>query len=116
MELPETITCTKCGEIKPLTSEYFIPNSGYKFGFTRWCKVCSSKHNEICREENSVIETDMNTDLVKELMEKPVSFTLMGLPVRIDEKMSPSQISLYEGEREVVRIENLAIPCGFAVE
>jgi hypothetical protein len=53
MELPETITCTKCGEIKPLTSEYFIPNSGYKFGFTRWCKVCSSKHNEIYREENS---------------------------------------------------------------
>jgi len=63
----------------------------------------------------SVIETDMNTDLVKELMEKPVSFTLMGLPVRIDEKMYPSQISLYEGEREIVRIENLAIPSGFAV-
>jgi hypothetical protein len=33
-------TCKTCGESKPLTSEFFHPQNGYKDGFVPHCKVC----------------------------------------------------------------------------
>lgn len=35
--------CTKCGEVKPLTTEYFCKRKDNKFGWRKDCKVCQSK-------------------------------------------------------------------------
>jgi hypothetical protein len=45
MEIPKDLECTKCHEVKPLTSDYFYPQEGYKYGFTRQCLVCKGKNS-----------------------------------------------------------------------
>ena len=52
--MEETITyhtCSKCGEEKPLTSEYFYKRNT-KFGWNKECKICKSNKNKIYREKN----------------------------------------------------------------
>jgi hypothetical protein len=39
-EVPKEIACTKCGLVKPLTEEFFLAQTGYRYGFTRWCHAC----------------------------------------------------------------------------
>jgi len=34
--------CTKCGEIKPLTTEYFYQRKDTVFGYRKSCKVCDN--------------------------------------------------------------------------
>ena len=45
MEIPKERPCTKCGEVKPLTDEFFYPQVGYKYGLTRWCRDCRTKYS-----------------------------------------------------------------------
>lgn len=33
--------CTKCGEIKPATKEFFPANKQLKSGLNSWCKICN---------------------------------------------------------------------------
>ena len=40
-----TKKCTKCGEIKPATLEYFYRNKRIKGGLVARCKVCTNKDN-----------------------------------------------------------------------
>lgn len=35
--------CTKCGETKPATLEYFYHNKRLKSGLSSWCKICGIK-------------------------------------------------------------------------
>ena len=32
--------CTRCGEKKPATTEYFYEDKQEKSGFEKWCKQC----------------------------------------------------------------------------
>ena len=47
-----TKACTKCGEEKPATSEFFGKVNRNKNGFRSECKVCQSKMQKKYREEN----------------------------------------------------------------
>jgi len=51
MEIPKERKCTKCGETKPLTDEFFYPQKGYKYGLTRWCRDCRNKYSTELNKE-----------------------------------------------------------------
>jgi len=36
----EKLTCTRCGEGKPATSEFFPPHNKKSNGFDSWCRAC----------------------------------------------------------------------------
>ena len=44
--------CTKCGEIKLATTEYFSKKKGYRFGLYSQCKVCEQKYSKQWRQDN----------------------------------------------------------------
>ena len=44
--------CTKCGEIKLATTEYFRKNKSCKFGLYSQCKVCEQKYNKQWCQDN----------------------------------------------------------------
>lgn len=44
--------CTKCGEAKPATAEYFFRHKGHRAGLESRCKVCSSAATTKWRREN----------------------------------------------------------------
>jgi hypothetical protein len=44
-ENPQLKRCTKCGEIKPDTAEYFHRSKHSRNGLKRYCKVCASRAN-----------------------------------------------------------------------
>jgi hypothetical protein len=48
----EMRTCTKCGEEKALTAEYFYRNRSKALGYSVWCKICDGKPSKKYREEN----------------------------------------------------------------
>ena len=48
----ETKQCTKCGEVKPATEEYFYANGQYLRGD---CKACNDKKTKAYREANKEI-------------------------------------------------------------
>jgi hypothetical protein len=46
----ELLSCTRCKQSKPATSEFFPPHNKKKNGFDSWCRACRSAYrNEICR-------------------------------------------------------------------
>lgn len=45
-------TCTKCGEAKPATNEYFRKHKDGKDGLHPWCKDCLSEHAREYRAAN----------------------------------------------------------------
>lgn len=63
------IKCTKCGDSKPLTLEFFPPHNKKKNGFDSWCRKCrASYRNSICRgkfrdsiPDEDLIELKKNT-------------------------------------------------------
>jgi hypothetical protein len=65
--------------------------------------------------EPTVLETVTTEDMTRELLSRPqTNITLMGLPVIIDNERYPKGlVRLMSGDRELMRIEALAIPCGF---
>ena len=44
--------CTKCGEERPATREYFYAERGNRDGMRGACKVCNLEHNKQYRQEN----------------------------------------------------------------
>jgi len=63
MEIPKERECTKCGEVKPLTSEHFYPQPAYKYGLTRWCRACRSKNaTKINKEERDQYRAEWAQD------------------------------------------------------
>jgi len=48
----DTKKCTKCGEEKPATPEYFIRTTRIKSGLISQCKSCNKKYREEYYEEN----------------------------------------------------------------
>ena len=66
-------------------------------------------------EEPTVLKAVTTKDMTRELLSRPqTSITLMGLPVVIDNERYPKGlIRLMSGDKELSRIEALAIPCGF---
>lgn len=44
--------CTKCGESKPATSEYFAPRQNSHDGFRHTCKQCKHEYDRARREAN----------------------------------------------------------------
>ena len=90
-----------------------IANSGLHWRM-RFAQIAALEMNAL--RNVTVLEAEIPEDVAKELCKKPVSYTLLGLPVRIDNSLPPSRISLYLGEKEVNRIEALSIPFGFPLE
>jgi hypothetical protein len=66
-------------------------------------------------EEPTVLKTVTTKDMTRELLSRPqTQVTLMGLPVVIDNERYPKGlIRLMSGDKELSRIEALAIPDGF---
>jgi len=65
--MEETITyhtCSKCGEEKPLTSEYFYSEKRKKNGFRSHCKICSISYTKN-RTEYQKKYRDKNADKLK---------------------------------------------------
>ena len=48
----ETKICTKCGEEKPVTEEYFNKSNKYIDGYTYYCKVCISGYKKQYYQKN----------------------------------------------------------------
>ena len=80
----------------------------------RFAQIAALEMNILQKVTTKVQVCSKNT--FKELLKKPISYTLLDLPVRLDENMPATQISLYEEDRELYRIEALAIPIGFPLE
>lgn len=40
---PDEYKCQSCGEIKPITEEYYQPVKKFKFGFSTYCNECDKK-------------------------------------------------------------------------
>lgn len=47
-----TKICTKCGNEKPATNDYFSKKKGGKYGLHAWCKKCCSDYKKKYSEEN----------------------------------------------------------------
>ena len=45
-------TCSKCGEEKPETNEYFPKHPRGKNGLNACCKVCRAEYTKLYRESN----------------------------------------------------------------
>lgn len=52
-ELLPTKTCTKCGETKPATTEYFSRKKHYRDGLPTWCKDCERNYRAANKEKIS---------------------------------------------------------------
>ena len=50
--MKENKTCSKCGEEKPATQEYFNRNKSRKDGFSVYCKVCKAEQSKQYRQAN----------------------------------------------------------------
>jgi hypothetical protein len=61
------------------------------------------------------IESEVTEEVAKELFSRPqTNITLMGLPVIIDNERYPKGlVRLMSGDRELMRIEALAVPSAF---
>lgn len=46
-----TRKCTKCGEVKELSSDNFHRNKSHKHGLTSACKVCMAEYQRLRREK-----------------------------------------------------------------
>lgn len=71
-DIPATRVCSKCGEGKPLTSEFWYRYRGGKYGFQSYCKVCQSAASTAWRnanrerhDETSKVWRQRNSDKVK---------------------------------------------------
>ena len=49
---PPTKQCTKCGETKPATTEFFSRGNSRKDGLNGWCKICTSEYQREWYESN----------------------------------------------------------------
>lgn len=47
-----TKRCSKCGEVKPRTTEYFAPRKDRKAKFQSWCRTCQKSHRQKRYHEN----------------------------------------------------------------
>jgi len=59
--------CTKCGDIFPLTCEYWYHNKEHKDGFRSDCKVCCNKYledNQVRIKEHEAIYREKNKDKI----------------------------------------------------
>lgn len=43
LSFPDEYKCQSCGEVKPLTEDYFQPVRKFKFGFSTYCNDCDKK-------------------------------------------------------------------------
>lgn len=59
--------CTKCKEVKPLTSEFFPPHNKKLDGLDSWCRKCRSTYrSEICRGSFRSCISDENLKKLKQ--------------------------------------------------
>jgi len=58
----KTKVCSKCGEEKPLTKEYFYSRKESKDGFRSDCKVCNNKLRVDWRRKNKERDTNNNKE------------------------------------------------------
>jgi hypothetical protein len=70
----EVKVCRKCGQVKPLTKENYVPNDACKGGFEGTCKKCKSEQGKQRRRENKEgVKTDLKVEKpVKELKTKSI--------------------------------------------
>lgn len=62
----ELLSCTKCGESKPATTEYFPPHNKKTNGLDSWCRSCRATYrNSICRGKFRDVISDEKLIAVK---------------------------------------------------
>src|SRR5260221_33674 len=52
--------CSKCGEFKPATPEYFSRNKNCKDGLHVWCKPCSKQYAKVHPEASKKANDKFN--------------------------------------------------------
>lgn len=52
----ELLTCTKCGDSKHATREFFPPNNRKKNGLDSWCRECRSVYRKATRMPSGVTD------------------------------------------------------------
>jgi hypothetical protein len=70
-------TCTKCGEIKPATKDYFWKESSGKYGLRGDCKLCSSNRKSRANYYNKLRKSNQSYKLYKSL-QTLLSITMSG--------------------------------------
>lgn len=62
----ELLTCTRCHEGKPATTEYFPPHNKKHNGLDSWCRKCRATYrNEICRGKFRNVISDEDLKALK---------------------------------------------------
>lgn len=52
------LTCTRCKETKPATSEWFPLHNKKKNGLDSWCRACRSEYRKARRVPSGVVDID----------------------------------------------------------
>ena len=63
--VPPLRTCTKCGEAKPETTEYFVKMSKGRSGLHSWCKDCTKAANRENYAKNREARVQYRRDYVE---------------------------------------------------
>lgn len=74
-------SCTRCKEVKPLSSEYFPPHNKTKSGFDSWCRACRREY----RNANSrgKFRNVISDEALKELKETTKQCVICGSEERL---------------------------------
>jgi hypothetical protein len=73
---PTLRLCTKCGDVKPLTAEFFHRNKGEKGGFVGQCKICASAYGKAWRAE--ILRDGKGKNLYRRRLRRDYNLTLEG--------------------------------------
>lgn len=52
IEAAQSKTCSRCGDEKPETAEFFAPRKRYRNGLSKWCKPCEAAYAREWRARN----------------------------------------------------------------
>jgi len=54
-EIPIQRRCSVCGEVKPLTSEFFYHKKNEPYGFGYWCKECEKRKQRSYKKQGTAV-------------------------------------------------------------
>ena len=80
MNKEKTKICTKCGEEKPLTPEFWVKNKGCPDGFAGYCKACKSEQNRIWHAKKSQEKAETGNEKTKKTISTIIELDFKNYP------------------------------------
>ena len=72
----ELLTCTRCAEAKPGTTEFFPPHNKKRNGLDSWCRACRATYrSEICRGK---FRDDLSDDALRDIKQTTTQCVICG--------------------------------------